>query len=539
MSAAGSGRRRIGINVSWMSPGQAGGMEWYVRNLVAALGRLDQQHDYVLVTSPDNWATFALPSPRWTKIAYAGPENTPQAFAVLPGRAADAGDWSRHLYDRLRHPRRRCWRRGLNDLIARERLDLWFCPLIYLLPLDSEIPVVVTIPDLQHEHFPEFFPAGELALRTMGYAYSARRAAATIAISEFVAGDLVARYGLDPGRTFAMPLAVDPTYAVTPAAGARLVDEVRGKYRLDHDFIYYPANGWRHKNHDTLIRAHRILRAKGRDLHLVLTGCPFDLMDRLRPLFEGPAEAAIVRHLGYVTRRDTIGLYAAASAVVFPSLFEGFGFPLLEAMQVGTPVVCFPVGSLPEVGGDAVVYAEPRDAEGLAEAALRVLDDDHLRQRLVAAGRARVGTFSFAETARRTLALFENVLAGTLPPPALPPFRPLIAHRWLREGHSRWYFHWPRLRGVRLTVAQPTTLPALAGQVVTVTLDGRTVLEEVLEPERDYTFTVTAPTPAATDFHRLEARAARTAHIDGEVLSLMVRALTLLRDDGTELDLIR
>jgi len=509
-------------------------MEWYVRNLLHELEHLDRRHHYVLVTSPENEHLFSPRSWRWKKITYAGHESTPESFAVLP----EPTPAPRGLHDWWRPRRRRRWSHGLNDLIRHERFDLWFCPLMYMLPLEVDIPVVVTIPDLQHEHFREFFPPSELARRALGYQYTCQRAAAIIGISEFVARDLVARYGLDPHRTVAIPLALDPSFAVTPSARAQLVNEVRRKYGLDYDFIYYPANGWRHKNHEALVRALKIVRRQGRDLRVVLTGCVFDVGERMGALFESREEAAAVRHLGYVSRRDTIGLYSAATLMVFPSLFEGFGLPLLEAMQCETPVICLPVGSVPEVGGDAVFYADPPDETGIAEAILRLLDDPGLRQRLVEAGRARVRQFSYRETARRTLAIFEAVLAGPVAPSRLPPGRPLIAHHWLREGHSRWYFRCEDLRAVTLTIAQPTRLPELADQRVTVSLNEGIVLETVIEPERSYPLSLLPRPGSSGDFHRLDVRAAAVTRFQGQTLSVQVRTLTLVRGDGAELSLI-
>lgn len=513
-------------------------MEWYVRNLLQELEHLDRRHHYVLVTSPDNEHLFVPRSRRWKKITYAGHECAPESFAVLPEPQPEPSPAPRRFQDWWRPRRRHHWSRGLNDLIRHERFDLWFCPLMYMLPLDVDIPVVVTIPDLQHEHFREFFPPHELARRALGYQYTCQRAAAIIGISEFVARDLVARYGVDPRRTVAIPLALDPSFAVTAAARALLIDEVRLKYGLDHDFIYYPANGWRHKNHEALVRALKIVRRQGRDVRVVLTGCEFDVAERLGPLFESREEAARVRHLGYVSRRETIGLYAAATLMVFPSLFEGFGLPLLEAMQCETPVICLPVASVPEVGGDAVLYADPPNEWGIAEAILRLLDDASLRRRLVAAGLARVRQFSYRETARRTLATFEAVLKGPSGPSGLPPGRPLIAHHWLREGHSRWYFRCEDLRAVTLTVAQPTRLPELADQRVTVSLNEGIALETVIEPERSYPLTLLPRPGPPRDFHRLDVRASAVTRFQGQTLSVQVRSLTMVRGDGTELGLI-
>jgi glycosyltransferase involved in cell wall biosynthesis len=527
---------RIGINVSWMAPGQAGGMEWYVRNLIRELGALDDRHEWVVVTSTENWHLFERPRRGWTKIAYVGDDHSPLSYVVrLPTVMPGLGTRLRRLLARLRSPRMRRAYGSLNDLIRQQRLDLWFCPFMYALPLDAEIPVINTIPDLQHEHFADFFGDRELAFRTLGYRYSCLRAAATIGISEFVARDLLTRYRID--RAVGIPLALDPSYDVGPETMRQLVDHVRLKYRLDEPFLFYPANGWPHKDHETLLRAFRIVREKRRELRLVLTGWPFDVMDRLRPLFANREEADAVRHLGYVDRRDLIGLYGAATAMVFPSRFEGFGLPLLEAMSAGTPIVCSEVASVPEVAGDAALYVDPGRPPALAAAILRLLDDDVLRKRLVSAGYERVRQFSFTETARQTLSVFEQVLDATWQAPPLPPFRPLIPHHWLQDGHSRWYFHCADLREIRLCVAQPTQLPELAGQRITVSLNERAVLEAPIEPKREQVLTIRAPQDAA-DFHRLDAIASVTTRHHGQVLSLQVRALTIVDGHGREIRLI-
>jgi glycosyltransferase involved in cell wall biosynthesis len=522
--------KRIGINVSWMAPGQSGGMEWYTRNLIQELGVLDDRHEWVIVTSPMNWHLFETRRRRWNTVSYIGEDSNPASFiARAVDRAPTARAHVRRALATLRFPRMRRWYGGLAELIRRQRLDLWFCPFMYALPVDTEVPVVNTIPDLQHEHFPEFFSDRELVLRTMGYRYSCQRAATTIAISEFVTGDLLERYRLE--RAVGIPLGLDPAYQVGAETTARLVDQVRLKYRLDGPFLYYPANGWRHKDHETLVRAFLMVREKRRDVRLVLSGCAFDVMDRLCPIFESLDEARAVRHLGYVDRDDTVGLYAAASVMVFPSRFEGFGLPLLEAMACGTPIVCSPVASIPEVAGDAVLYVDPGEPASLAAAVLRLLEDDVLRARLAQAGRKRVSRFSFTETARHTLAVFDEVLMGTWRAPHLPPFRPLMAHRQLPEGHGRWYFHCPDLREVRLRVAQPTRWPELAAQRITVRVNDCAVLETDVGAGSEHMFTI-APTRASTDLYRLDVIASATTQRPGHPPSLEVRELTLVDGDG-------
>ncbi len=260
----------------------------------------------------------------------------------------------------------------------------------------------------------------------MGYQYSCRVATATIGISKRVADDIVKLYDVPPERVFSTPLALDQSYELSPREIDRLLNAVRLKFRIDHEFIFYPANGWKHKNHEMLIEAFRLVRDRHPGLILLLTGCEFDVIERIQPLIRKYRLQHVVRHLGYVSREDVVGLYAACRLLVFPSLFEGFGLPLLEAMHFGAPVVCSNVGSLPEVGGDAVLYFDPLDPEQIAKAISACLEDEHLRARLIAAGKEQSRRFSYRRTAEQTLAIFEKVHAGELRPPDLPPFRPPI-----------------------------------------------------------------------------------------------------------------
>jgi glycosyl transferase family 1 len=195
--------------------------------------------------------------------------------------------------------------------------------------------------------------------------------------------------------------------------------------------------------------------------------------------------------------------------MMFPSRFEGFGLPLLEAMACGTPIVCSPIASIPEVAGDAALYVDPGDPPALARAALRLLDDDVLRARCTAAGRERVGRFSFTDTARQTLAVFDEVLAGVWRAPELPAVRPPVGDHALQDGHSRWYFHCADLREVRLGVAAPAGTPRTR---LTVCLDECVVLETGIEAGRVQTFTITPPS-ADIDFHRLEVTASAEARL--------------------------
>jgi glycosyltransferase involved in cell wall biosynthesis len=491
---------KIGINVCLLSPGAAGGMEWYVRCLIDQFARLDRENDYVLVTAPHNDASFACPPRRWEKVVYRGGEGFPDAYRQRPEVAARVRHWydaPRRMLQRLRGSYAPQWEGRFADLLAQRRIDLWFCPLMYALPVDAGVPVVNTIPDLQHEYHPEFFPAEELARRRLGYQYSCRAAAATIAISRHVAGDIARLYAVPDGKVLAIPLALDPFMEQARGDIARRVAEVRVKYGLGEEFLFYPANGWPHKNHETLVRAMARVGRERPGIQLVLTGCPFDLPQRMQPILDEHGLHGVVRHLGYVSRDDVAGLHAASSMLVFPSLFEGFGLPLLEAMHLGAPVVCSNIGSLPEVGGDAARFFDPRSDDQIADAILGVIGDAALRGQLVEAGHQQVARFSYARTATETLAAFRHIAAGRLPAPDVPPFRPLAPGRLLEDGHGRWLFRLHGVRQLRLELSPETALPRLQ-----VCLNGRKVLDTPLSKQPAGGFVV--PATAAEDFHTLE-----------------------------------
>jgi glycosyltransferase involved in cell wall biosynthesis len=499
---------KIGINVSWMTPGAAGGMEWYVRCLLDQLARLDRANDYLLVTGPANDRTFARPGRRWDKVVYHGQENAPSVYRELPEVLPKPPWWreaAKHVYHRLRCTYVKRWHARFAALVAREKVDLWFCPFMYALPVDAGVPVVNTIPDLQHEHYPEFFHEYELTTRQLGYQYSCRAAAATIGISNFVAGEIVRLYDVPPAKVFGIPLALDPFMERARGQIDQLVADVRLKFRLDGDFLFYPANGWPHKNHETLVRAMaRVLRERP-GLQLVLTGCPFDLLDRLKPILDEHGLHQTVRHLGYVTRADIAGLHAASTMLVFPSLFEGFGLPLLEAMHLGAPVACSKIGSLPEVGGDAVRFFDPCSDHDMADAILAVTGDAALRRQLVEAGREQVARFSYARTAADTLAVFQQVREGRLPRPDVPRYRPLAQRRLLPQGHGRWFFRLRDVRQVKLQVMQTEQRGVTPQQTLEVVLDGEKLLDAPLDGRRTCEFVLPARRPS--DFHTLEVSA--------------------------------
>ena len=378
---------RVGVHLEALRPGEIGGLEDYVRHLLAAMRRLDSGLTFVLFCTDYNADSFAGADGFEKRVLDA------EAFAAL-----DAG------------------------ALAADGLDLWFCPLLVLEPPSPGLPSVATIPDLQHEVYPEFFSPEILQWRRQRYRRTVDQADRVLTLSEYSKAQIVSRLGADPWRVVVTHLDAAPPTAQQRAPS---VDEVRARYSLARDYFFYPGASWPHKNHRTLFQAMARLKQRRRKVpQLVLTGARVDGAVDLAAECRALGLEGDVKLLGYVPGEDLPGLYASSLATVFPSLFEGFGIPVVEAMRAGSPVICSSAASLPEVGGDAAVYFDPRRPEELcdrldafcaaAEDSGRVTAERTLID-LALAGRRQAKKFSWQRTARTTFEAFRSAIRDFAP----------------------------------------------------------------------------------------------------------------------------
>jgi glycosyltransferase involved in cell wall biosynthesis len=247
-----------------------------------------------------------------------------------------------------------------------------------------------------------------------------RRRHHVIAISEFTRQGVIERYGVEPSRVTTIPLAAGSDFDWRDSAAR--VAEVRGRYALAPRHISCPANAWHRKNHARLIEAlAEYRRETGETLTLVLTGVEKEGGPKLGEAVERAGLRDSVRVLGFVPRTDLPALYAGAACLVFASLFDGFGIPLVEAMLVGCPIAASNTTSIPEVVGAAAALFDPRDPADMARAIAAVVRDPGVAAELVRRGRARVGRFSVSRTADLTLDLFDQVRWHGLVRAGAPP----------------------------------------------------------------------------------------------------------------------
>ena len=257
-------------------------------------------------------------------------------------------------------------------------------PLTTRIPRVQSIPTASTILDVQHLIFPERFSRQERLYRRLVFG-NAARSDLIITISHHAADTLVSHLGIDRGRIRPIHLGVDSAVFRHDPTIER------------EDFLLYPAHAWPHKNHVRLLEAFALVRRRHPGIRLVLTGG-----GDTRHL-HGPG----VTHLGRVDDATMVRLYQSARALVFPSLYEGFGLPPLEAMAAGCPVAVGAVGSIPEVCGDAVVYFEPTDIRSIVDGVETVLEqDEDLRER----GLQRSREFTWDRTRERHMAVYEELV---------------------------------------------------------------------------------------------------------------------------------
>ncbi len=306
-------------------------------------------------------------------------------------------------------PGRRLWTHfSLAREVTRRPPQLLFVPahvLPWTWPARRLPPSVVTVHDLGYHYFPESHPARQRFYLTVGTRWSVTTATRVIAVSQATAADLVRLYAVPPEKIrvvheAAVPLA--PPCADGVAAAHR-------RFHLARPYALYVGTIQPRKNLERLIRAYARLAAAGDPgWELVLAGKPGWLSDPLFTLARDLRMEHRVHFLGYVPDELLPALLRGAIFFAFPSLFEGFGLPVLEAQQLGVPVMTANSSALPEVAGNAALYVDPTDVDAIADAMLRLSQDEALRQQLIEAGYRNVERFSWEKAAQETLAVLEE-----------------------------------------------------------------------------------------------------------------------------------
>lgn len=376
---------RIGINARLLSPEpgyRQSGVSRYIERLLVTLPLVMDDGDELLV----------LRSRRYEE---AGPEAPPHSRL---------GDRVRRAFERP--GLRAVWEQTLLPAQAfRLGVDLLHGP-VNVVPVLATCPLVVTVHDLAYLRMPEVVPARRRQYFQAMTSVATRRADHVIAVSESTKADIVELLGVNPERITVTPLAADERFRPLPDAE---VAAFRTGHGLTRPFALYLGNLEPRKNLPTLLRAFDQIAADV-EHDLVIVGGEGWMTEEFHATLGSLRNRARVRVLGFAPVEDLPSWYNAADLFVFPSLYEGFGLPPLEAMACGTPVVTSNTSSLPEVVGDAALTVAPTDTVALAAAMGRLLGDPELSASLRAAGLARAATFTWERTAAGTIDAYHAAL---------------------------------------------------------------------------------------------------------------------------------
>ncbi len=367
---------RIGIDGLALSS-HTGGDETYLRNIVRALTAIEPDNSYTLFLNqrlPDDYIPGAE---HINQVVMRPPIAQLRVPVSLPIAALQA-----HV-----------------DLLHVQYMAPWYYP----------HPIVVSVHDIAYERYPYYFPPSLLMQLRAVVPLTIRRAATVLTLSEFSKRDIMRRYSVPSEKIVVTPCAADPMFRVVHDP-VRLT-AVRERYATGADFILAVGNLQPRKNLKTLIEAYvRLRRADALRCKLVIVGRRGWLSDGTFVAARNSGYSDELVFTEYVPDDDLVALYNAADLFVYPSVFEGFGLPPLEAMASGTPVITGNASALPEVVGDAALTVDPLSAEAMATAITTILGDSKLKAELVARGLHRATAFSWEKTAHIILDVYRRAV---------------------------------------------------------------------------------------------------------------------------------
>jgi glycosyltransferase involved in cell wall biosynthesis len=385
-----------------LASGHSGGVEQVVVGLAEALSKLDDgDEEYLFLVHPDEDG--------WLEPHLSGPCRLLHTRMEYPGQLGLARGLRRGL--RNRNPFAGPAPLQRSDGTA-ERAGAEVVHFTMQEAFLTEVPSIYQPHDLQHMHLPQMFPAAERERRERVYRAFCEQAELVAVMTEWGKRDLIAQYGLAPSKVAVVPWG--SVLADRPPPSADEQARTRERLGLPERFIFFPAQTWPHKNHIALLEAVAILRAEGTEVPLVCPGTKNSFYAEIERRASELELSDLVHFPGFVGSVELLALYALATALVFPSRFEGWGLPVTEAFSAGLPVACSAIPVLEEVAGDAALTFDPESPEQIADCVRRLWADEGLRQDLVGRGKARAEGFSLDHTARLFRAHYRRIAGRQL-----------------------------------------------------------------------------------------------------------------------------
>jgi glycosyltransferase involved in cell wall biosynthesis len=411
--------RFIAVDLTPVLPGgENGGAKIFVLELLSRLSEMAPQTQFVLLTQTASHAELAtLDRPNMRRVMVVGPvvANTlrPHLLSLASRLLPHFPARLRRVVNRLGYKLKIALKRGGSVALLRDMgVDLLFCPFTAPTYFEPGIPTVCTIYDLQYKTYPEFFAPEDVAHREHTFIEACRRASALTAISDYSRDSAITHGNLAPERIRTIHLRMAKRIAPGVENGKVILDRLG---LVPKRYLVYPANFWKHKNHEMLLTAFGIACHEGlpADIKLICTGAPGTrqawLMNAARTMNLGNR----ILFSGYLPNIELAALMTNCTGVVFPSLYEGFGLPVIEAMAAGVPVACSNTTSLPEVAAEAAILFDPRVPTQIAQAMVSIVENEAVRARITQEGQKRALEFSDSERMTREYwELFQDAVSN-------------------------------------------------------------------------------------------------------------------------------
>ena len=420
----------IAVDLTLVQPGgDNGGAKVFMLELIGLLSRMHPQTRFIILTRQSSHEELAFLDGHNVQRVMTVADLPPAALeeAKETRRPVRTADTAVRLAAWIKRTLKR-WKRSVQKRTGRAEpsvpdvpktlrdrgVDLLYCPFTSLEHAEAGIPSVCTIYDLQYKTYPEFFPPEEVAHRDRVFMDACRHAAGLAVISEYSRQSAIRHGNLDPSRIRMISLRMANRIVPTKTQDDRPSNELFDRLGVEKkQYFLYPANFWQHKNHEMLLTAFTLAISEGLppEIKLVCTGAPTDRQKVVIDKAHGMGLFGRVIFPGYLPNNELAALLSQSIAMIFPSLYEGFGMPVIEAMATGVPVACSNTRSLPEVTAGAALLFNPERPEKIAEAMVSLAGNEALRRGLVAAGLLRALEFADQERmAKEYWELFEEAM---------------------------------------------------------------------------------------------------------------------------------
>ncbi len=465
---------RIGINLFILDfSGSAGGTLNYIVGLLQALEKIDQKNNYLILCQSsmkayfkNNFAHFEVADvpqhdvDTFIRFTYLGKKPESKSldwfyrvrrwFRILKTNQIVFKDLIRIILSKFKKqiPTSTSTEMltdfaSVQELFQKWKPDVWFCPVMEISPFNGQCAMVVSIPDLQHIAYPEFFPLRHITRRQFVYPISCAYADVVVTVSKYSRRTFIENFNLPSEKVISIYHGVS---FLETSQDAKAEENILKKYSIQKPYLFYPANLWPHKNHLRLVAAFELLHQKKINIQLVLTG--YSSSSEIEKILQDKARKYHwLKYLGYIPRQDVEVLLKDASAMVFPSLYEGFGIPIVEAMHKKIPVIASNVCSIPEILGNHAFYFNPLDEKNMADIIEKAFNQPEQLKQSVQSNFIKAQEFTYENAAYQFLEVWPKAVEQ-YQQKSQKPILQGISLDGSCSGYVSFFFHAPALRQI-------------------------------------------------------------------------------------------